>query len=223
MDKGYIGEVNVSSQLYRMSLIDYKILNDVLIAVDGYTYQIDHVVISRYGIFVIETKNYSGIIEGKVKDLNWVQIIRNKKNYLFNPVIQNEKHIKALTKLLNIAEDKVFNIICMTGTALYRLDNYDNIIPKYGILNHIWTYNKVIIDNVDELYYKLLENNITDSFIRQVHINNVIYSNEKKKDITKCPLCGNYLLEKKGTYGLFIGCASYPKCKYTRNIDKEDY
>lgn len=41
---------------------------------------------------------------------------------------------------------------------------------------------------------------------------------EKKDDI--CPKCGNKLIERKGKYGVFIGCSGYPKCRFTKNIDK---
>ena len=221
--KGYLGESKIKRQLHQMSYIDYKVLNDVLIVVDSYSHQIDHVVISRYGIFVIETKNYRGRIEGKVRDNNWVQLLGNKKFYFLNPVKQNKSHIKALSKLLNVSEDKIFNIIYMAGSASYGLDNYENIIPAYGVINHICTYNKIIIYNVNELYYKLLENNITDSYIRSIHSNNARYNKKINRNLSICPLCGNDLIEKNGRNGLFIGCKSYPRCTYTRDINKDDY
>jgi len=37
----------------------------------------------------------------------------------------------------------------------------------------------------------------------------------------KCPECGEELVVRKGRYGEFIACSSFPKCKYSRNIDDQ--
>ncbi|MDR0579932.1 MAG: type I DNA topoisomerase [Campylobacteraceae bacterium] len=34
----------------------------------------------------------------------------------------------------------------------------------------------------------------------------------------KCPECGSDLVLRKGRFGEFVACSSYPKCKYTKNI-----
>ena len=60
--KGFIGEKTVASELDRLPSEEYRILNDVLISFGSGSSQIDHIVISIYGIFVIETKNYKGWI-----------------------------------------------------------------------------------------------------------------------------------------------------------------
>ena len=62
--------------------------------------QIDHVVVSIYGIFVIETKNYSGWIFGDENSQYWAQVIYKTKNRFYNPILQNRGHIKALQGLL---------------------------------------------------------------------------------------------------------------------------
>lgn len=56
---------------------------------------IDHVVISKYGVFVIETKNYRGWIIGNEKSEYWTQVIYKRKERLYNPIKQNYGHIKA--------------------------------------------------------------------------------------------------------------------------------
>jgi len=35
-----------------------------------------------------------------------------------------------------------------------------------------------------------------------------------------CPSCDGVLLVRKSRYGKFLGCSNYPKCKYTKNIEK---
>lgn len=63
--KGKIGEISVASRLNLLNHNDYKILNNVILQTkNGGTVQIDHIIVSVYGIFVIETKNYKGWISG---------------------------------------------------------------------------------------------------------------------------------------------------------------
>jgi hypothetical protein len=71
---GELGEYKINIQLDQLPK-DCKYLSDLLVSNSksrtGYS-QIDHLVISPYGLFVIETKNYSGEIKGKRDDKNWI-------------------------------------------------------------------------------------------------------------------------------------------------------
>ena len=73
--KGYLGEKSVATILSLLPSDKYKIINDLLIEVDGRTIQIDHLVVSIYGIFVIETKNYKGRITGSDNSDYWLSLI----------------------------------------------------------------------------------------------------------------------------------------------------
>ena len=59
---GFMGELWTKEALFKLNKNEYKILNDIMIEIDGITHQIDHVIVSKYGIFVIETKQYNGYI-----------------------------------------------------------------------------------------------------------------------------------------------------------------
>lgn len=76
---GTMGEIWVKVELMFLKKGDYKILNNIMIEVGGLTHQIDHLVISKYGIFVIETKNYSGKIKGSEYSEKWTQSFGKKK------------------------------------------------------------------------------------------------------------------------------------------------
>ncbi|WP_350617509.1 nuclease-related domain-containing protein, partial [Pseudomonas sp. HY7a-MNA-CIBAN-0227] len=70
---------------------------------NGGSTQIDHVIVSIYGIFVIETKNYKGWIFGNEKQRQWTQAFPNGRKYKFqNPLRQNYLHIKTLADLLEL-------------------------------------------------------------------------------------------------------------------------
>ena len=115
--KGWSGEkfVKVSSQ-FSLDSKRYIQFHDVtLYDRSGHTTQIDHIIISPYGIFVIETKNYSGWIFGSEHDSQWTQKIYKKSYQFQNPLRQNYRHIKVLSDILNLNQNKFISIIVFTG------------------------------------------------------------------------------------------------------------
>jgi hypothetical protein len=76
-----------------------------MLQVGNKTTQIDHIVVSNYGIFVIETKNYKGWIMGNEYDEYWRQVIYKRKEKLYNPIKQNYGHILALKGVLKNFSD----------------------------------------------------------------------------------------------------------------------
>ena len=97
---GYFGEKWTRRQLKKLPKDKYTVINDVFILVNGRTHQIDHVVVSPYGIFSIETKQYNGYIVGNKYDKKWVKYFWKKQYYYTNPIRQNYGHVKALSELI---------------------------------------------------------------------------------------------------------------------------
>lgn len=119
--KGYYGElwVRVSSSLFLDKSI-YLAIHDLTLPTPDGTTQIDHVFVSPYGVFVVETKNMSGWIFGEEKQPTWTQR-RNRKSYKFqNPLRQNYKHIKTLVDLLQIPESSCHSVIVFTGNSTFK-------------------------------------------------------------------------------------------------------
>ncbi|MCB2294325.1 NERD domain-containing protein [Clostridium algoriphilum] len=113
--KGAIGEKSVAFFLSGLDKRKYKLINNIMLLVGNKTTQIDHVIVSNYGIFVIETKNYKGWILGNEFDDNWKQVIYKHKEKLQNPIKQNYGHIQALKEVLNDFKDiKYISIIAFT-------------------------------------------------------------------------------------------------------------
>ena len=82
--KGVVGEKKVSAILYFLDRSKYKVINNIVLKTGEKTTQIDHIVISDYGIFVIETKNYKGWVFGDENSKYWTQIIYKRKERLYN-------------------------------------------------------------------------------------------------------------------------------------------
>ena len=116
--KGSFGELKVNTRLNFLNS-DYTVIKDIIIkSSNGYTSQIDQLVISEYGIFVIETKNYKGWIFGNEKSENWTQVIYKEKNSFRNPIKQNWSHIYALKNVLSDYPNiQYFPIVVFSGNA----------------------------------------------------------------------------------------------------------
>ena len=212
---GWFGEHWTRQALNKLPKEKYIVLNDIFIEANNATHQIDHVVISKYGIFSIETKQYNGYITGNKYDKNWVRHAGNKKYYYTNPIRQNYGHVKALAELLRIDESKIYNIVCIPSKAKLKIEHDGELVGYDTLANKILSHKEEIIDNVEGIVNLIKTNNITNKNAKKQHINN-IRENVVDKDISRCPKCGGQLVERNGKYGVFIGCSNYPKCKYTR-------
>jgi hypothetical protein len=106
---------------------------------DNGTVQIDHILINEYGVFVIETKHYSGWIFGKETDFKWTQSFDNGKKFTFlNPLKQNEFHINELKKYFPSLESKDFkSIIVFTGKAEFKSMPINNVIESIYLVDYI--------------------------------------------------------------------------------------
>ena len=211
---GWFGEYWTKEALRNLPKNKYKILNNIFIKVKDYTSQIDHIVVSPYGIFVIETKQYNGYITGGKYDKNWVRYAGKNKYYYTNPIRQNYGHVKSLAKLLHTDESKLINIVCIPSNAKLKIEHDGELVRNYNIVDKILSYNNIVIDNVDEIVDIINSSNIKDKKIKKEHIKN-IKTNLVDKDMNKCPKCGGDLVKRNGKYGEFFGCSNYPKCRYT--------
>ncbi|MBD2846613.1 NERD domain-containing protein [Paenibacillus sp. IB182496] len=119
---GELGEHKIDLQLDQLPK-DCMYMSDLLLpnskSRTGYS-QLDHAVVSPYGIFVIETKNYAGEIKGARQDRNWR--VSNRYN-LYNPLLQNKGHIKALQAHLSEFNGvKYISMISFTMRCRFSLD-----------------------------------------------------------------------------------------------------
>lgn len=221
--KGEVGEMRVSKILSKLPHDKYQTINDLLIHHNnGHTSQIDHVVVSEYGIFVIETKNYSGWIYGSADSDQWTQNIYGNKYQLYNPILQNQGHIRALRNLLkDIPSDFFISIVAFSRNATLKNQYLNNVVYWNQINDLIRSYEqkRLSSEQVQRVYNTLLSANIDSKDARKQHIQNVrgqIYRNDVSVAHNRCPRCGGKLVLRNGKYGDFYGCSIYPRCRFTR-------
>ena len=214
---GMFGEYWVKKELKKLPN-DYLIINNVMFKTkDGHTHQIDHIVVSKYGIFVIETKQYDGYIKGNDYDKKWEVHIENKKFLINNPVHQNYGHIQALKELLCVDDVYLISIVCIPSTAKTDISSRVVVGISY-LLDRILAFKKEVLPEYMNYYILINNSNIKDRTERRKHIK---YAKNKKREKeknnkNKCPKCGGNLVPREGKYGSFIGCSNYPRCKYTQ-------
>lgn len=118
----------------RLPPTEYFFLHDVLIPVDGGTSQVDFVILSRYGLWVIETKDYKGWIFGRERDRFWTQAHAGHRGspgpkFRFqNPLHQNYGHIKAVCAVTGLVESECHSLVVFTGNAVFRTDRPANVV-----------------------------------------------------------------------------------------------
>jgi restriction system protein len=158
--KGWFGEKMVLRGLRKLDPAQYRVFHDLYVphpSEEGTT-QIDHVVVSPSGIFVIETKNYRGWIFGSERLAQWTQQIYRKKHKFQNPLHQNKLHVKALIQFLNLPEDHFHSVVLFIGNTEFKTDMPDNVLNG-GLIPwiHCRTAPRIVTSTVDQAVSQLSE------------------------------------------------------------------
>ncbi len=168
--KGKEGE-NLVARRLRAGLTDeYEIINDVYLPLpDGTTTQIDHVIVSPYGIFVVETKHYSGWIFGDEKSAQWTQSIYGKKSRFQNPLRQNYRHICALSENLGMDMSFFFSVVAFTGELTFKTEMPPNVV-----------YSRFAADYIKSIRTPLIQAEQVDVIVSRIEILRKSVSAEQK-------------------------------------------
>jgi len=146
--KGAMGELLVR-WLARMRLPrdTYLPLHNVTLpTVDGST-QIDHVFVSRYGVFVVETKNMKGWIFGSERQAQWTQKIYRKSFRFQNPLRQNYKHLKALESALSIPADRLHSVVVFVGDCDLKTAMPANVTYGRRYIDYIKSFKEPVFSD----------------------------------------------------------------------------
>lgn len=144
--KGWLGEalIKLSAKLWLPAETYLPIHNITLPTEDGST-QIDHIFVSRFGLFVVETKNMKGWIFGSERQAMWTQKIY-KKSYKFqNPLRQNYKHIKTLQAALDIPSESLHSVIVFAGNSSFKTKMPANVTQGGSYIRYIKSKQELIL------------------------------------------------------------------------------
>ncbi|MGF1822712.1 NERD domain-containing protein [Vibrio alginolyticus] len=224
--KGVFGEFLVNRLLSKLPESDYTPIKDVTLPTNDGTTQVDHIVVSRYGIFVVETKNMKGWIFGSARQKQWTQKIYRHSSKFQNPLHQNYKHIKALETLLGCSEEHLHSVIVFIGDSTFKTEMPPNVTYARGSIRYIQQFNDVVFSDKDYAWLtesinrlKLKRGVITDLKHRK-HVKEVVAS---KVSSNECPRCGSEMVLRETKRGenigkQFWGCSTFPKCRAVKQF-----
>jgi len=222
--KGVLGEWWVNRALSRkLPKSQYQLFKNVTLPTDDGTTQIDHILLSPFGIFVIETKNMKGWIFGTERQARWTQKIYRHKSSFQNPLRQNYKHTETLRRILGLPKEVVYSVVIFTGQAEFKTDMPDNVGYIRDGLDFIRAQQDVIFspEQLEQFALLLAENKLAGGL--KTHFNHVRHVqgiiDKKDTENTGCPRCDSELVARKNrkTGESFVGCSSFPKCRYLRS------
>ena len=189
--KGKEGELHVHNILAQLPE-DYTILDDVMLKTGSGTTQIDHVVVSRYGVFAIETKNYRGDIYGNDDRQQWTQVIVTDvtymkkwyktytyvtKNRFYNPVKQSVSHANAIKRTLGVWPNlKVVPIVVFAGSAVLKnVTTQHHVVYDDQLLAPLRSYSYPCLSDADvaQVVNRLTQQNVRDQVDDRTHVSNV--------------------------------------------------
>ncbi|MBV1708260.1 MAG: NERD domain-containing protein [Erysipelothrix sp.] len=174
-DTGSFGEALIFFELEKLPMYS-KIMANLYIPTEDGTTEIDVLYIAPSGIYVIESKNYSGWIFGDEKARNWTAVIYKTKNKFLNPIWQNKKHIKYLSKVLVDVQLRSL-IVFSERCELKRVNVKEDLVIKRGRLRKVILKEseKVIFSNqeIDAFYNKLKGYSNKSEEEKRLHIEQV--------------------------------------------------
>ena len=144
--KGWRGERAVQRLIaQRLNPLVYVDLHNVTLPMaNGGSTQIDHLIFSPYGLFVLETKNYQGWIFGTEKQREWTQQIFRKRSKFQNPLRQNYKHTKTLQDLLGIGAEHVHSVIAFVGDCEFKTEMPSQVTKGDGFVAYIQSFTQTV-------------------------------------------------------------------------------
>ncbi|MGB2742738.1 MAG: NERD domain-containing protein [Cognaticolwellia sp.] len=220
--KGILGEWQVNLLIkFFLDKNYYHLIKNVTLPTDDGTTQIDHIIVSKYGIFVVETKNMKGWIFGSPNQKQWTQQIFKHKSKFQNPLHQNYKHIKTLEACLKTNSDFIFSVIIFIGDSTFKTKMPENVKFARGGIEYIKSKTDVVFnaEEVVSVIEQVESGRLERSFkTNRQHVKHVREIIEEKSDSKSCSKCGAEMVLRKAAKGKnvgndFWGCSAFPKCR----------
>lgn len=225
--KGVVGEfvVNILAKLM-LDKNDYHLIKNVTLPTLDGTTQIDHIIVSKYGVFVIETKNMKGWIFGSTNQKIWTQKIFKHSSKFQNPLHQNYKHVKTLAALLTLNDSQIHSLIVFIGDATFKTEMPENVTYGSDYIRFIKSKRSPVLSTTDvnKVIHKIESGRLARSFrTNREHLKHVTKIVTEKTRDTPCPKCGSSMVMRETKKGdnqgkKFWGCRNFPKCRGIINI-----
>uniref|UniRef100_A9AA56 NERD domain protein n=1 Tax=Methanococcus maripaludis (strain C6 / ATCC BAA-1332) TaxID=444158 RepID=A9AA56_METM6 len=205
---GKLNDFPISLFLKNLDKNEYSILKDYTLEYNGDSTVIDYLIVSKYGIFVINSKNTSGVISNS-KDDKWVQKINGCEILIENPFLENDKTINMLKEMFSSKNIEIIPITVFSATSKIEVD-FDNVINSPKLVKQIKQYENPIIPQkeVENILYSLLQANTSKPKLNgeEYPVVNIIDGDKTYF----CPKCGLKLRNSEIEKSLV--CSNNTKC-----------
>jgi len=168
------GEIEVNNIL--MQIKGYKLLQDIMLKKENGTTQIDHILVGKKGIFVIETKDFNGKIIGDEDSKFWIQKLGGKENHFYSPIKQNYGHVKAIEAVIKRKNICSSLIVFTNKSNIKEVKTDTSVIQVKTLKKYIRKYKsniKLSKSEIDEIYKKLNKKDINSSIAIKRHIKRI--------------------------------------------------
>lgn len=225
--KGYIGEMVVRFLAHFMlDKTTYHQLHNVTVPTPDGTTQIDHVFVSPYGIFVLETKNMTGWNFGGKDQAQWTQKIYKQTFKFQNPLRQNYKHTKALEAALQVSAETIHSVVTFVGGSDFKTDMPPNVTSGAGFISYIKSFRVPVFtaEQVSALVLRLQSERLAPTLAtHREHVQRLKSRSDPSAE-RLCPKCGSALVLRTVKSGeragkQFWGCSAFPKCRVMQEIN----
>ena len=219
--KGWFGEKQTQFGMWLKLGDEYTPFHNVIVPTYNGTTQIDHILLSCFGIFVIETKNINGWIFGNKKSKYWTQCLYGKKYKFQNPLHQNYLHTKALASYFETDHANIHSVVFFIGENAQLKTELPNNVMTHGLSAYIKSFQNNVFTNEDlDRFAKKIEQLRGLNISTAEHVANL---KSRHSSNSVCPRCGGVLKQRQAKRGksagsYFLGCSNYPKCRYTKSM-----
>ena len=228
--KGTLGEaaVKAGAGLTLPSSI-YRRFHDVTLPTVNGTAQIDHVFVSVFGVFVVETKNMTGWIFGSEREREWTQVFPGGRKHKFqNPLRQNYGHVRAMEHALagiRLPNGAVKSVVVFVGGAELKREMPENVTVGFGAARYVRSFGTRLLTEgqVAEICEAIESSRMKPSWgTDRQHIRNVRRNNTSA--LRRCPRCGRKMVLRtarkgSGKGGQFWGCEGFPACRMVKKVE----
>ena len=219
--RGWFGEkITTLNMWLSLDAKVYRRFHDVIIPAKNGTTQIDHLLVSPYGLFIVETKNIKGWIFGSENQSKWTQSLYGKMYSFQNPTHQTFRQKKILCEYLSLSESIIHTVIYFVGDCKFKTNLPANVINS-GLGRYIKQFtSRILLPEEINHVVGTLEKHVSESSLAtRDHVRSL---HERHSSTTVCPNCGANLVERTAKKGpnagsKFLGCDNYPRCRFTKN------
>ena len=220
--KGWLGEKKSAARLWlSLDSKTYKRFHNLIIPASNGTAQIDHLLVSPFGLFIVETKNKTGWIFGSENQAKWTQSVYGKNFSFQNPLRQTFRQKKSLAEFLGVEDRVIHMVVFFVGDCSFKTPMPANVL-RSRLGRYIKSFQSPVLSasEVERIADRLTQHRAESKLTKRDHLRSL---RERHGSTTTCPTCGSALVLRTARKGpgagrQFLGCEGYPRCRYTRSV-----